>query len=58
MGIGQKMSSTNGLYRRMGGDEFVIITKFRNGDEKVTKERSLAVAKKVIANRKIILYQI
>lgn len=33
---------------RMGGDEFVIITKFRNGDEQVTKERSLAVAKKVI----------
>ena len=28
--------------------KFVIITKFRNGDEKVTKERSLAVAKKVI----------
>ena len=33
---------------RMGGDEFVIITKFRNGNEKVTKERSAVVANKVI----------
>jgi len=32
---------------RMGGDEFVIITKFKHGDEKDTKQRSLVVAEKV-----------
>ena len=32
---------------RMGGDEFVIITKYKHGDEKATKERSFAVAEKV-----------
>lgn len=32
---------------RMGGDEFVIIAKYKHGDEKVTKERSTVVAEKV-----------
>jgi len=32
---------------RMGGDEFVVITKYKHGDEKVTNERSKAVAEKI-----------
>ena len=32
---------------RMGGDEFIIITKFKHGDEEDTRQRSMIVAEKV-----------